>query len=104
MLSISQSVKLWVCSIGHVVGFCYRSVSLSSCGSNIGHVVDFCCRSVSLSNCGSVASIRLWVCAAGQSVGLAVVPCPAMCLYFIPSETPEAPRWSQEVPWSVNKK
>ena len=65
MLSISQSVKLWVCSIDQVVDLCYRSVCWSSCGivpsvsqsdelwvCNIDQVVDLCYRSV----CWSVPS------------------------------------------------
>ena len=52
MLSVSQFVKLWVCSIGQAV--------------------DLCCRSVSLSSCVSVVSVKLWICAFGQSVCQAV--------------------------------
>jgi len=72
VLSVSQSVELCVCSIDKVVSLCYRSVSLSNCGSDIGHVVGLCDRSVILSSCGSVASAKLWVYAIRQSVCRAV--------------------------------
>jgi hypothetical protein len=116
VLSVNLLVKLWYCAIG-------RSVSLTSCGSvvsvrlwvcdfgqsvkmwvcSIGQAVGLCCRSVSLSG--------LWVCSIDQIVGLC---CRSVCwssCWSLPSNVPvlhtfrneEAPRWSQEVPWSVNK-
>jgi len=64
VLSVSQSDKLWVCSIGQAVGLCCRSVNRQAVG--------LCFRSVRLTSGGYVLSVsqsdKLWVCAFGQSV------------------------------------